>query len=57
MLAPALTGVPIPPGRHRVTLVYQPYRWYLPCFLLAAIALLTMWAMERRSRARVPRLQ
>jgi hypothetical protein len=54
MVAPALIGVRVPPGRHSVELTYHPYPWYGALFALGAAALLLLWALERRRPGLLP---
>jgi hypothetical protein len=37
MVAPALVGVTVAPGRHRVVFAYDPFPWYGPLLLAAAL--------------------
>jgi hypothetical protein len=44
MVAPALVGVPVPPGSHHVSVIYHAYPWYGPLFALGIAAVLLLWA-------------
>jgi hypothetical protein len=45
MLAPALVGVPVPPGDHRVVFAYRPFAWYPALFAIGGLSLLALgWA-------------
>ena len=48
MLAPAVIGVPVAQGAHRVTFAYQGFTWYPPLFGLAGVAVVVLWLMTRR---------
>ncbi len=52
MLAPALVGVRVTRGRHRVIITYRPYAWYLPLLGGGFLVLIGSWAWERRARPR-----
>jgi hypothetical protein len=39
MIAPALVGVTVAPGRHRVVFAYDPFPWYGPLLLAAALVI------------------
>jgi hypothetical protein len=50
MLAPALVGVPAPPGDHEVTLRYRPYPYTLPLIAVGVGCLAAIALVERRRR-------
>jgi hypothetical protein len=52
MVVPALVGVTVPEGPHRVVFSYSPFRWYGPLFAGAAIALVGLALTERLVRRR-----
>lgn len=52
MVAPGFVGVRIPEGRHRVLFSYRAYPWYGLLFLVGALALGLLFAVERRIAAR-----
>jgi len=52
MVAPALVGVTVGPGSHRVLFSYRPFPWYGPLFLGAALVLGALAAGERLARRR-----
>jgi hypothetical protein len=47
MIAPALVGVTVAPGRHRVVFAYDPFRWYGPLLLAAALVIAGLAIGER----------
>lgn len=48
MLAPALIGVNLGPGRYRVVLRYEGYRWYPELWLVGLLALLAVAWRDRQ---------
>ncbi len=46
MVSPALVGVQVPPGRHRVELTYVGYGWYPELFALSLLALAGLVAVS-----------
>jgi hypothetical protein len=48
MLAPAMVGIPVPAGEHRVRLEYHPYPGYLLLIAVGAAAILGLGALSRR---------
>ncbi len=52
MIAPALTGVTVPPGTHHITFRYTGYTRYPELLALAAAALLATTALTRNRRPR-----
>jgi hypothetical protein len=50
MLAPALVGVPVPPGEHEVAFRYEPYDTYAMLFAAGALVIFGLWAGERALR-------
>jgi hypothetical protein len=50
MVAPALVGVPVSAGPHRVSVIYHAYPWYAPLFAVGIAAVLLLWAWGRRRR-------
>jgi hypothetical protein len=55
MVAPALVGVTVPPGRHRIEFQYQPFQHYVWLFLLGAATLVVLaigprWWARRKER-------
>ncbi len=56
MLAPALVGVPVPPGDHRVSFTYRPISpWaYALWFAIGAIAVSLLVLLDRRMRTEEP---
>lgn len=43
MIAPSFVGVPVAPGRHSVSFVYQPFKYY---WLMFAFGISTLFALE-----------
>ncbi len=52
MVAPALVGVDVPPGRHTVSFGYVGYRWYPLFFALTGLTLLGLVALSLATRRR-----
>lgn len=48
MLAPAVVGVVVGPGIHRVTFTYVGFEWYPELFVAAFLALSGLWFVSRR---------
>ena len=47
MLAPAVVGVVVPPGTHRVSFAYVGFAWYPELLAAGAIALVLPWVLAR----------
>ncbi len=47
MIAPALVGVRVPPGRHTVEFSYRSFQWFAPLWFIGA---LTLFALARGPR-------
>lgn len=52
MVAPALVGAAVAPGRHRLVFAYAPYPWYGPLLALAGAALALLVGLERLTKRR-----
>lgn len=52
MVAPALVGITVPPGRHQVEFRYRTFRWYGLLLLLGAAGITLLAAGERVLRNR-----
>lgn len=52
MVAPALVGVIVPPGRHQVSFRYRPYAAYGPLFVLGAVVVGSLGFAEQVVRKR-----
>jgi hypothetical protein len=50
MLAPALVGVNLPPGRHEVVLRYVGFDWYPELWVLGVLALVTVGMLGQREQ-------
>ena len=48
MLAPALTGVRVPKGVHRVVFRYEGFAWYPELWSASALSLAALWYAGRR---------
>jgi hypothetical protein len=53
MLAPAVVGVPVGPGVHRVMFTHVGYPWYPLLFAIAGVAFVGLWAATGRRRTDV----
>jgi Bacterial membrane protein YfhO len=47
LVAPALVAVSVPAGIHRVTFVYQGFKFYLPLFLISAFVMVGLFYLRK----------